>query len=59
MKTVLITASYMLPFLDRFIPILESFGLKVIVAEVEERMEVDDLMPYAGQIDGKIGRAHV
>lgn len=54
MKTVLITASYMLPFLDRFIPILESFGLKVIVAEVEERMEVDDLMPYAGQIDGTI-----
>jgi len=54
MKTVLITATYMFPFLDRFIPILESFGLKVIVPEVEERMEADALMPYAGQFDGTI-----
>ncbi len=40
--------------LDRFIPILESFGLNVIVPEVEERMEADALMPYAGQFDGTI-----
>ena len=54
MKTVLITATYMFPFLDRFIPILEHFGLKVIVPEVEERMEADALMAYAGQFDGTI-----
>ena len=53
-KTVLLTAPYMIPFVDRFIPVLESYGLKVIVPEVEERMEEADLLKYAGQFDGAI-----
>ncbi len=52
--TVLLTAPYMIPFLDRFIPVLESYGLKVIVPDVEERMEEADLLKYAGQFDGAI-----
>ncbi len=52
--TILLTAPYMLPFLDRFQPILESYGLEVIVPEVEERMEEKDLLRYAGQFDGAI-----
>ena len=54
MKTVLFTAPYMIPFLDRFRPVLESFGLELIVPDVEERMDEVDLMAYAGQFDGTI-----
>ncbi len=52
--TILITAPYMIPFLDRFRPVLEGYGLEVIVPEVEERMEEEDLLRYAGQFDGTI-----
>jgi D-3-phosphoglycerate dehydrogenase len=54
MKTILLTAPYMIPFTDRFIPVLESYGLNVIVPDVEERMEAADLLQYAGQFDGAI-----
>lgn len=53
-KTILLTAPYMIPFVDRFIPVLESYGLDVIVPNVEERMEAEDLLKYAGQFDGAI-----
>ena len=53
-KTILLTAPYMIPFVDRFIPVLESYGLDVIVPDVEERMEAVDLLKYAGQFDGAI-----
>ncbi len=53
-KTILLTAPYMIPFVDRFIPVLESYGLDVIVPDVEERMEAADLLKYAGQFDGAI-----
>lgn len=54
MPTVLLTAPYMLPFCDRFVPLLESYGLSVIAPNVRERMEESDLLPYAGQFDGAI-----
>ncbi len=54
MHTILFTAPYMIPFLDRFRPVLESFGLELIVPDVEERMDEVDLMAYAGQFDGTI-----
>ncbi len=53
-KTILITAPYMLPFMDRFKPILEGYGLELIVPDVAERLEEADLMQYAGQFDGTI-----
>ncbi len=52
--TVLFTAPYMIPFLDRFRPLLEGYGLQLIVPEVRERMEEEDLLRYAGQFDGAI-----
>lgn len=52
--TILLTAPYMLPFLDRFRPVLESHGLELIVPEVHERLEEDELLRYAGQFDGTI-----
>lgn len=51
---VLITAPYMQSHIDRFRPILEERGLKVIVPVVEERMEEADLLPIIGEIDGVI-----
>jgi D-3-phosphoglycerate dehydrogenase len=44
----------MLPVVERFRPILESYGLEVLLPEVHERMEAEDLLVYAGQFDGAI-----
>jgi len=54
MPTILFTAPYMIPFLDRFRPVLEEYGMELIVPEVEERLEEDDLLSHAGQFDGTI-----
>jgi hypothetical protein len=39
MLTVLLSAPYMLPFIDRFQPVLTHYGLEVIAPHVEERLE--------------------
>ena len=52
--TVLLSAPYMIPFLDRFRPILEGYGLELIVPEVNERLSEAELLQYAGQFDGAI-----
>lgn len=54
MPTVLMTAPYMIPFLDRFRPVLTDYGIDLIVPDVEERMEEDDILKFAGQFDGTI-----
>lgn len=54
MPTVLMTAPYMIRFLERFGPVLKKYGLELIVPEVKERMEEADLLKYAGQFDGAI-----
>lgn len=54
MSSVLVTAPYMIPFMDRFRPVLQHFGVKTIEPDVEERMEAEDLLKYAGQFDGTI-----
>ncbi|MEJ5240274.1 MAG: phosphoglycerate dehydrogenase [Anaerolineales bacterium] len=54
MFTVLLTAPYLIPFRERFQPLFDSYGLEVIVPEVQERMEEADLLRYAGQFDGTI-----
>ncbi len=54
MPTVLISAPYMMPFMHRFTPILESFGLKVVIPTVNERLEAEDILRYAGKFEGTI-----
>jgi D-3-phosphoglycerate dehydrogenase len=51
---VLFTAPYMIPFVDRFKPVFDQYGLELIVPDVKERMEEADLLQYAGQFDGAI-----
>jgi len=54
MLTILFSAPYMIPFIDRFRPCFEHFGLELIVADVKERLEEEQLMAYAGKFDGAI-----
>lgn len=44
----------MIPFLDRFRPLLEGYNIELIVPEVQERMDEEDLLKYAGKFDGTI-----
>ncbi len=53
-KQILFTAPYMIPFVDRFKPVFERYGLELILPDVQERMEADALLQYAGQFDGTI-----
>ncbi len=52
--TVLLTAPYMLPFVERFKPVFDKYRIDLIVPDVHERMEEPDLLDYAGQFDGAI-----
>jgi phosphoglycerate dehydrogenase-like enzyme len=52
--TVLFTAPYMIPFVDRFKPVFDQYNIELIVPDVHERMEESDLLSYAGQFDGTI-----
>ena len=54
MPTVLLTAPYMIPYLDRFKSVFEKYEIRLIVPEVLERMEEADLLKYAGQFDGAV-----
>jgi D-3-phosphoglycerate dehydrogenase len=54
MTTILLTAPYMMPYLDRFLPVLKHYGLQVIVPKVEERLEEEAILAYAGKFEGTI-----
>jgi D-3-phosphoglycerate dehydrogenase len=44
----------MIPFVERFRPVLERHGITLIVADVRERLEEADILKFAGQFDGAI-----
>jgi len=53
--TVLLTAPYIIPSIERFKPVFKKYNIDLIVPDVvEERMEESDLLKYAGQFDGTI-----
>jgi D-3-phosphoglycerate dehydrogenase len=52
--TVLFSAPYMVPYVDRFRPFLEKQGISLVIPEVKERLTEEMLLQYAGQIDGVI-----
>lgn len=54
MPTVLCTAPYFIPVLDRFKPIFETHRIDLIVPRVRERMEEAELLQYAGQFDAAL-----
>jgi len=54
MPTILFSAPYMLPFVERFRPAFERYNIQLIIPEVQERLEEADILKYAGQFDGTI-----
>jgi len=54
MKTILVSAPYMLPELKRFRPVLEFYDLELIVPEVHERLSEEEILSYAGKFDGTV-----
>ncbi len=54
MPTVLFSAPYMIPFVERFRPVFDHYGIELILPEVHERLEAADILKYAGQFDGAI-----
>jgi D-3-phosphoglycerate dehydrogenase len=51
---VLVTAPYMIPFPDRFLPVLQKAGIELIIPQVKERLSEQDLLEYTGHIDGAV-----
>ena len=54
MPTVLVSAPYMIPIIDRFRPLLESYGLELVIAPVQERLNEGQLLALAGSFDGTL-----
>jgi D-3-phosphoglycerate dehydrogenase len=54
MPTILLSAPYMQAIAGRFQPVFDHYGIEVIFPEVHERMEEEQLLLYAGKIDGTI-----
>ncbi len=54
MPTVLISAPYMIPTLERFRAVLEHYGVELLVAKVNERLSEEQILGYAGQFDGAL-----
>jgi D-3-phosphoglycerate dehydrogenase len=54
MPTILFSSPYMLLSIDRFRPMLERYGLDLIIPKVQERLLESDLLIYAGQFDGAL-----
>jgi len=54
MFDVLMTAPYMIPFVERFAPVFAHYGINLILPQVNERLEEEALLQYAGKFDGTI-----
>lgn len=54
MPSILLSAPYMLPFKDRFVPVLEHYGFQVIIPRVHERLNEEEILAFAGQFEGTI-----
>lgn len=54
MLTVLVSAPYLLPIIDRFRPLFERHNIELILAPVKERLDEEQLLAYAGRFDGAL-----
>lgn len=54
MPTVLVSAPYMIPVIDRYRPLLDCYGIDLIIAPVQERLNEPELLALAGQFDGTL-----
>jgi len=54
MMKILISAPYLIKEIDEYEPLLKKEGLDIIIANVEERLEEEELLKYMEDIDGVI-----
>lgn len=54
MPVILLSAPYMLPFIERFKPVFDHYNIELLVPEVNERLEEEEILAYAGEFDGAI-----
>ena len=54
MPVLLLSAPYMIPTAERFMPVFEHYGFEVIIPDVHERLEENELLTFAGGFDGTI-----
>jgi D-3-phosphoglycerate dehydrogenase len=54
MNTILLSAPYMIPVVDRFRPVFAHYHLNLLEPEVLERLEEPELLKMAGEFDGTI-----
>ena len=54
MTKILVSAPYMLPVIDRFLPQLDRAGLTVELADVNERLSESELLAQIGDVEGVI-----
>lgn len=54
MPVLLLSAPYMIPFVERFKPVFDHYGLEILLPQVHERLEEPELLAYAGKFDGTI-----
>lgn len=54
MPTVLVSAPYMIPIIDQFRPLLERYGIELMIAPVSERLNEEELLALAGKFDGAL-----
>ena len=53
-NTVLVSAPYMLPFMDRFGPVFSHYDCELIIPDLHERLAEREILRYAGQFDGTV-----
>ena len=51
---ILLSAPYMLPFVERFRPVFAHYNCELIIPQVNERLEAPEILQYAGQFDGTV-----
>jgi len=54
MNTILLSAPYMIPVVDRFRPVFAHYHLNLLEPEVLERLEEPELLKLAGEFEGTI-----
>lgn len=54
MPVILLSAPYMLPFVERFRPVFDHYKIELLLPDVNERLEEEEILAYAGQFDGAI-----
>jgi len=54
MYKILLSAPYMIPYVNRFRKVFDHFNMELVIPPVKERMSEEELLSYAGTFDGAV-----